>query len=123
MAYRVIDREGGGGRLTVGDGAKIDDSADIDITADVLIGTGAAISADVLILTHDHDPDDITRKHASPLTIGDGAWIGARAIVLASCSSIGAGAVIGAGSVVTRDVPAHTLVAGNPARVVRPLRG
>ena len=50
--------------------------------------------------------------------IGDKAWIGGGAIILPGVS-IGEGAVVGAGSVVTRDVPAYALVAGNPARVVR----
>jgi acetyltransferase-like isoleucine patch superfamily enzyme len=54
-----------------------------------------------------------------PLLIGDDAWIGANAIVLPGCSRIGRGAVVGAGSVVTRDVPDFAVVAGNPARVIR----
>lgn len=119
---RIIDREHMGGRLDQGDGCIIASTADIDISADVTLGRGVVISEDVLILTHDHDPADITRKHASALTIGDGAWIGARAIILASCSSIGVGAVIGAGSVVTHDVPAGEVWAGNPARCVRSIR-
>lgn len=111
-----------GGSFRKGDGCKVADSADIDISADVTLGCGVAVSEDVLILTHDHDPADITRKHASALTIGDGAWIGARAIILASCSSIGARAVIGAGSVVTHDIPAGEVWVGNPARRVRSIR-
>ena len=53
-----------------------------------------------------------------PVHVGKGVWIGARAIVLKGVT-IGEGAVVGAGSVVTRDVPCYTLVAGNPARVIR----
>lgn len=116
LRYEVIDRERMGGKLTLGDGASVARGVSIDTSADVAIGAGAAISEGVLILTHDHDPRDITRKHASALAIGDHAWIGARAIILASCSSIGERAVIGAGSVVTHDVPAGERWAGNPAR-------
>ncbi len=54
-----------------------------------------------------------------PLVIGDDAWIGANAIVLPGCGRIGRGAVVGAGSVVTRDVPDFAVVAGNPARLIR----
>ena len=52
------------------------------------------------------------------IVVGKKAWVAARAIVLMGVT-IGEGSVIGAGSVVTRDVPAHTICAGNPARVVK----
>jgi maltose O-acetyltransferase len=57
---------------------------------------------------------------ARPVVIGDGTWVGTRAIVLPGVT-IGSRAVVAAGSVVTRDVPDEVLVAGNPARVVREL--
>lgn len=56
----------------------------------------------------------------APVTIEDRAWIGARAIILKGVC-VGRGAIVGAGAVVTRDVPPFTLVAGNPARVIRSL--
>ena len=65
---------------------------------------GAARSADVT---------------TAALEIGADAWLGAHAIILPGCGRIGRGAVVAAGSVVTRDVPDYSLVAGNPARVVR----
>ena len=55
---------------------------------------------------------------SAPITIGDRVWIGCRAIILAGVT-IGEGSVVAAGSVVTRDVPPGTLVAGNPAKVIR----
>ncbi len=51
--------------------------------------------------------------------IGDDAWIGAGAIILPGCNAIGRGSVVGAGSVITSDVPEFAVVAGNPARVLR----
>ena len=53
------------------------------------------------------------------LTVGNDVWIGASTTITRGCTHIGNGAVIGAGSVVTHDVPAYTVVAGNPARVIR----
>ena len=53
------------------------------------------------------------------LEIGNDCWIGYNVIILSGCHSIGNGAVIGAGSVVTKDVPPYSIVAGNPAKVIR----
>lgn len=53
------------------------------------------------------------------LEIGDDVWIGHNAVILPGCKSIGRGAVVGAGAIVTRDVPAYTIVAGNPAKPIR----
>ncbi len=55
----------------------------------------------------------------SKLHICGDVWIGARAIVLAGCHRIGYGAIIGAGSVVTKDVPDYAIVGGNPARIIK----
>jgi virginiamycin A acetyltransferase len=55
----------------------------------------------------------------SKLFIGHDAWIGAHAIILPGCQRIGIGAIVGAGSVVTRDVEPYTIVAGNPAKFLR----
>lgn len=54
-----------------------------------------------------------------PVVIGDDVWIGFRSIILSGVT-IGRGAVVAAGSVVTKDVPPYTIVGGNPARVIRP---
>lgn len=55
----------------------------------------------------------------TPLEIGEDVWIGTRAIILPGCKRIGAHSIIGAGSVVTHDVPDYAIVAGNPAKVIR----
>lgn len=116
MKYEVIDRSHGGGRLVLDPTAIVARRVSIDVSADVTIEARAQVHEDVLILTHEHEP-----MRRSPLSIGVGARIGARAIVLYSCNAVGAGAVVGAGSVVTHDVPAHELWAGNPARFIRRL--
>lgn len=62
------------------------------------------------------DVQDVERFH---LKIGNDVWIGYGTIITAGCSNIGNGAVIGAGSVVTHDVPAYAVVAGNPAKIIK----
>jgi maltose O-acetyltransferase len=94
--------------------------------AEVSIGEGAQIGPAVQIYAADHPRDAATRRagfeFGRPVRIGKHAWIGGGAIILPGIS-IGDDAVIGAGSVVTRDVPARTTVVGNPARGVPAGRG
>ena len=85
---------------------------------------------DVLFLGSGHkfDRTDIPMGHQgnmdpTPLFIAGDVWIGARTIVLPGCKRIGHGAIIGAGSVVTRDVPDWAIVGGNPARIIRFRKG
>lgn len=58
-------------------------------------------------------------KEKTPLFIGRDVWIGARAIILPGCQRIGRGSIIGAGSVVTKDVPDYAIMGGNPAKLIR----
>jgi acetyltransferase-like isoleucine patch superfamily enzyme len=95
--------------------------AGIRIEDDVMLGSG------VHVYTQNHRFDDpgrpiIEQGHApsSPVTLRQGCWIGANAILLPGVE-VGENAVVGAGSVVTRSVAARTLVAGNPARLIRPI--
>lgn len=55
----------------------------------------------------------------TPLEIDEDVWIGARAIILPGCKKIGAHSIIGAGSVVTHDVPEYAIVGGNPAKILK----
>jgi maltose O-acetyltransferase len=95
-----------------------------DIGAPIRIGDRVRIGHDVSLLTVDHDvgPEEMRsgKRKFGAIDIGDGAWLASRVVVLPGVR-IGAGAVVAAGSVVTRDVPDNTLVVGVPARVVRTL--
>lgn len=88
----------------------------------IRIGDGTQIGPAVQIYTADHPRGPATRRSGlefgRPVTIGANVWIGGGAILLPGIT-VGDDAVIGAGSVVTRDVPTGATVVGNPARLVR----
>jgi len=90
----------------------------------ITIGNDVMIAADVLMITrnHGHDRLDIpmTRQGYSnaPIVIEDDVWIGFRAVILAGVT-IGRGSIVGSCAVVTKDVPAYSVVGGVPARVIK----
>jgi maltose O-acetyltransferase len=107
-----------GARSFVNFGAVFLDTCEIRIGEEVLIGPN------VQLLGAEHPLEAGPRRagweSGRPIAIGDGAWLGGGAIVLPGVT-IGENAVIGAGSVVTRDVPGAVVAVGNPARVIREL--
>ncbi|AHH96398.1 sugar O-acetyltransferase [Kutzneria viridogrisea] len=95
------------------------DCAPITIGDDVSIGPRAQL----LTALHPVAEHDLRRERwesAAPISIGDNVWLGGGVIVCPGVR-IGADTVVGAGSVVTRDLPERVLAAGNPCRVIRPL--
>ena len=93
--------------------------ASIQLHSSITIGKSVIINDGVTLLTGTHDVND---EHfqllAKPIVIGDYAWICTGALILPGVT-VGEGSVVAAGAVVTRDVPAYHVVAGNPAKVVR----
>jgi maltose O-acetyltransferase len=90
--------------------------------APIRIGAACQLAPRVQLLTATHPIDPEPRRlgweSAEPITIGDNVWLGGGAIVC-PCVTIGADTVVGAGAVVTRDLPAGVVAAGVPARVLR----
>ena len=86
----------------------------------ITIGDGALIGHGVVLATLNHEPDPARRNELrpAPIAIGRDVWIGARAVVTPGVT-IGDGAIVAAGAVVTRDVPPRTVVAGVPARPIK----
>lgn len=113
--------------ITIGARALIGEGCVLRGQGGIAIGDDVYLAPLVQILAVNHVFNDITRpiSHqgitAQGIAIEQGAWIGAGAILLDGVR-VGRNAVVGAGAVVSRDVAAYTLVAGNPARVVRDLR-
>jgi maltose O-acetyltransferase len=104
--------------LTIGSRCYINRKVFIDATAPVTIGDNVTLGHDVMMITSNHDSSLPEYRAGAvrpgPITIGFGAWIAARVTILPGVT-IGDGSVVAAGSVVTKNVPAHTLVAGVPA--------
>jgi len=105
-------------RLLIGRGSFLHRNAQIICEQAVTIGRNCSVSWDAIIMDSDQHSRAGIATHTAPVTIGDDVWIGCRAIILKGVS-IGNGAVVAAGAIVTRDVPENALVAGQPARVVR----
>jgi acetyltransferase-like isoleucine patch superfamily enzyme len=107
------------GKLILGDDVHINRDVRLDHTGGLTLRSGARISEGAIVFTHRYRPEWELGWTAGPLTVGEDAWIGARALILPGVRSIGDGAVVGAGAVVTKDVPPFTVVAGNPARPIK----
>jgi acetyltransferase-like isoleucine patch superfamily enzyme len=110
-----------GGLLTLGSGY-VNSGCVISCADHITIGNGAAIARGVCIYDSDHhsilDEQGSVLNPPAPVTIGNHVWIGVGAILLKGVT-IGDGAVIAAGAVVTQSVPSRCLAAGNPAKVIR----
>jgi maltose O-acetyltransferase len=114
---------GDGSQIEIGDNSGI--GVDCRACGPIKIGDNVMMGPEVIILTinHKYDRLDIPMRQQGhnppePVTIGDDVWIGTRVIILPGVS-IGKGAIIGAASVVTKDVPEYAVVCGNPAKVIK----
>ena len=119
--------EGCSPSIVIGDNSIIGHYCHIGAANDIRIGKDALIGRYVLIIDHNHGGADLESLHIppikreltskGPIEIGDNVWIGDKATILSGVK-IGDGAVIGANSVVTKDVPAYSIVGGIPAKVL-----
>jgi putative colanic acid biosynthesis acetyltransferase WcaF len=106
--------------LTVGEAGAIADGADVYNPSPITIGAWAVVSQGAYLCGASHDyTSDRFPLTTKPIVVRDHAWVAARAIVQMGVT-IGDGCVIGAGSVVTRDMPAWMVCAGNPCRPIKP---
>lgn len=106
----------------MGDHCNIGDRAEIHVAERITLGNNVIISWDCVLMDHDYHCLEGAQERIRPVVIEDDVWIGCRVIVLPGVR-IGRGSVVGAGSVVTKDIPPGVLVAGNPAREIRAITG
>lgn len=115
--FYVGDRK----NVSIGNRCSINIGVYIPAQCRVEIGDDVTLSARCMLLDSGLNVGDPSRDHSEGfIVIEDGVWVGAGAIILPNVV-VGAGSIIGAGSVVTRSVPKMCVVAGNPARILRHL--
>jgi maltose O-acetyltransferase len=114
---RGIEFDGGPNELEVGDGSFLG-RAILHCTGGVKIGRNVNVSDGVVIITAKHDVNSPRfETQYEPIKIGDWAWLATDAIILGGVN-VGEAAVVAAGAVVTKDVPAYAIVGGNPAVII-----
>lgn len=106
--------------VTIGKGCFIQQCCTFFGRGGITIGDNVFIGPKVNLITINHDvnPDNRSATYRRPIVIEDKVWIGINSTILPGVR-IGYGAIVGAGSVVTKDVPAMTVVAGNPAKIIK----
>jgi maltose O-acetyltransferase len=113
-----------GSDIAIGDHSMINHRAYFDTRAHIELGSGVGIATDVMLCTSTHDLGPEHKRwgayKTAPITIGAGAWIGVRAVVLPGVT-IGEGAIVAAGAVVTADVEPNAVYGGVPAKRIRSL--
>ncbi len=112
---REIRRQG----VAIGENSRINRDCTLDVRGGLTIGENVSISPEVMIVAGSHDVNDPTfpTVDPGPVSIRDHVFIGSRAMIVGGVT-VGRGAVIAAGAVVTKDVPPMTIVAGVPAKQV-----
>ena len=106
--------------MTVGENCFIQQCCTFLGRGGITIGNGIFIGpkCNLIIINHDPNPNNRSATYGRPIVIEDKVWIGINSTILTDVR-IGYGSIVGAQSVVTHDVPPMTVVAGNPARVIK----
>ena len=107
--------------LEIGERCTIGDRTEFHVSDRVSIGNNVIIAWDCVILDHSYHRINKEPEKVKPVVIEDNVWIACRSIILPGVR-ISSNSVVGAGSVVTKDVPPNSMVAGNPARFIKEIK-
>ena len=110
-----------GAEISIGNGTYLNRNTEVVAAQSVRIGRDCMIARDVLIMDTDQHALPGQPLQIAPVVVEDRVWIGARAIILKGVH-LGHDSIVGAGAIVTRSVPPHTVVVGPPARPIRQTR-
>ena len=112
-------------QLQIGNGCFFGYRLCILVGADISIGNKVLMASDITIVSENHSvnpeaelPYMKQKLRVAPVTIGDNCWIGDKVIILPGVN-VGEGCVVGAGAIVTKDIPPYSIAVGNPARVIK----
>lgn len=117
---KVLRRE----RIILGENVTFNEGVIIDPGDGLVIGDNVVVSSNAMLLGSDLNVKNIERpsrerNHISgTIVVGDNVWLGAGCIILKNCS-IGSGSIVGAGAVVTKDIPDYSVAVGNPAKIIK----
>lgn len=111
-------------KVRIGESCLLTTPLYLNASGGITVGDRVTIGHHVMVITDTHRMDDPKRRGgeriSAPVTIEDGVWVGARVTILPGVT-LGEGSVVAAGALVTHDVPAHTVVGGVPAKVIKHL--
>ncbi len=111
-------------RIQIGSNCFVGNNVWIGGTGDIAIGENCMLGSNTVVISSNHDfsvisvPYHLGKEIAAPIRIGSDVWVGANCVILPGVT-VGDGAVVGAGAIVTRDIPSGTLAVGNPATAAR----
>ena len=112
-----------GQTITIGAGTFVGSQCEFNAIESIVVGRNCLIASGSRFIDHNHGialgtPIKLQPEVSSPIVLGDDVWIGANSVVLKGVT-IGDGAIVAAGSVVTKPIDAYTIVGGAPARLIR----
>ncbi len=128
--YSTIELFNSDSELSVGDGFRSNSYLHIGVQSSVVIGKNVLVASGVYISDHSHGaygklepsnpltPPVDRQLHVAPVIIGDNVWLGEKVAILPGVR-VGNGVIVGAGAVVTKDIPDYSIVAGVPAKVIK----